>query len=59
MEDHTNISNLIKMIISELTAHRRNQALAVELMIWQLILELGRLCAEQGRLQEIAMCAGP
>ncbi len=51
MEDHANISTLIKMIIAELTSHRQNQELAVELMIWQLILELGRLIEGQGQIQ--------
>jgi AraC-like DNA-binding protein len=51
LEDNTNISTLLKMIIGEVTSHRQNQELAVELMIWQLILELGRLIEGQGKLQ--------
>lgn len=41
--DSGNIATMIKMIITELTSHRPQQELATELMIWQLILELGRL----------------
>ena len=50
LEDNTNISTLMKMIIGEVTGHRPQQQLAAELLIWQLLLELRRLAQDQEQL---------
>ncbi len=51
LNDNTNIATFMKMIINEVTSHQPDQQLAVELLIWQLLLELKRLAASEEQLQ--------